>query len=108
MSSGLFYLSLWTGPFTFEEVSGLYIMLPFIIEIPVLGANSVDPDQTPRSAVSDLSLHCLPVSFFLDTRHKCVTNLILCSRKVTSIKMHVLKNGKYQPNTRHRNKHTQS
>ena len=22
-------------------------------------ANSVDPDQTPRSAASDLSLHCL-------------------------------------------------
>ena len=25
-------------------------------------ANSGDPDQTPRSAASDLGLHCLPVS----------------------------------------------
>ena len=27
--------------------------------MPVINANSVDPDQTPRSAVSDLGLHCL-------------------------------------------------
>ena len=26
-----------------------------------LFANSGDPDQTPRSAASDLGLHCLPV-----------------------------------------------
>ena len=26
-----------------------------------LFTNSGDPDQTPRSAASDLSLHCLPV-----------------------------------------------
>ena len=25
-------------------------------------ANSEDPDQTPRSAASDLDLHCLPVT----------------------------------------------
>ena len=25
-------------------------------------ANSEDPDQTPRSAASDLGLHCLPMS----------------------------------------------
>ena len=27
-----------------------------------LFANSGDPDQTPRSAASDLDLHCLPVT----------------------------------------------
>ena len=27
-----------------------------------LFANSGDPDQTPRSALSDLGLHCLPVT----------------------------------------------
>ena len=27
-----------------------------------LRANSVYPDQTPRSAASDLDLHCLPMS----------------------------------------------
>ena len=25
-------------------------------------ANSGDPDQTPRSAASDLGLHCLPIT----------------------------------------------
>ena len=30
------------------------LSLSFIIEIPVLNGNSVDPDQTPRSAASDL------------------------------------------------------
>ena len=32
------------------------------VEISELNANSIDPDQTPRSAASDLDLHCLPVS----------------------------------------------
>ena len=27
-----------------------------------LFANSEDPDQTPRSAASDLDLHCLPIT----------------------------------------------
>ena len=27
-----------------------------------LFANSGDPDQTPRSAASDLGLHCLPIT----------------------------------------------
>ena len=27
-----------------------------------LFANSVDPDQMPRSAASDLGLHCVPVT----------------------------------------------
>ena len=40
--------------------------------IPVFNANSVDPDQTPRFAASDLGLHCLPVSFLWDTTHKWV------------------------------------
>ena len=32
----------------------------------ILNANSVDPDQTPRSAASDLGLHCLPMSLLRD------------------------------------------
>ena len=66
MPSGLFYLFLWTGPscpFPFEGVSGLFLVLPFIIEILVLNANTVDPDQTPHYAASDLNLDCLPASF---------------------------------------------
>ena len=37
-----------------------FIFILFRIDIPV--KNSEDPDQTPRSAASDLGLHCLPVS----------------------------------------------
>ena len=32
------------------------------VEISKFNANSVDPDQTPRSVASDLGLHCLPMS----------------------------------------------
>ena len=38
-------------------------------------ANSVGPDQTPRSAASDLGLHCLPMSLLWDGRHKRVNDL---------------------------------
>ena len=31
-------------------------------EIQVFNANSVDPDQTPRSVASDLGLHCSPIT----------------------------------------------
>ena len=33
-------------------------------------AQKEDPDMTPRSAESDLGLHCLRISFLLDTRNK--------------------------------------
>ena len=39
-------------------------------------ANSVDPDQTPRSAASDLRLHCLlalPVGLLYELTILCVT-----------------------------------
>ena len=63
---------LWTGPFSIEGVSGYPLLLPNFNEIPVLNANSVDPDQTPRSAASDLSLHCLQMSLVGDARLKLV------------------------------------
>ena len=31
-------------------------------KIPVLNANSVDPDQTPRSVASDKGLHCMQIT----------------------------------------------
>ena len=34
----------------------------------ILLANSGDPDQTPRSAASDLGLHCLPITFLVVSR----------------------------------------
>ena len=44
--------------------------MPCFVEIPVLNANSVDPDQTPRYAASDLGLHCFPMSLLWDARLK--------------------------------------
>ena len=60
----------WTDPFLTEGVSGQFLSLPCFIEIPDFNANSADPDQTPRSAASDLGLHCLPMSLLLDARCK--------------------------------------
>ena len=37
--------------------------------MPVVNANSVDPDQMSHSAAFDLGLHCLPVSLLWDARH---------------------------------------
>ena len=34
--------------------------------MPELNANSVAPDQTPRSAASDMDLYCLPLTFLWD------------------------------------------
>ena len=35
----------------------------------VLNANSVDPDQTPQNAASDMGLHYLLMSYLGDTGH---------------------------------------
>ena len=40
------------------------------MEIPIFNANSIDPDQTPRSVASDLGRHCLPMSPLWDAGHK--------------------------------------
>ena len=45
--------------------------------IPVFNANSVDPDQTPRSAASDLGLHCLSTALLWDAGHKWVNPSIV-------------------------------
>ena len=51
-------------------MSALSLSLPCFIEIPVFNANSVDPDQTPRSAAPDLGLFCLSMVLLWDSRHK--------------------------------------
>ena len=58
-------LTLWTGPFLIEGVSGKFFLLRCFTEIPVFKANSVDTDQMPHFAASDLGLHCLPISLFM-------------------------------------------
>ena len=43
-------------------MSSYFYCYHVFIEIRVFNANNVDSDQTPRSAASDLGLHCLPMS----------------------------------------------
>ena len=42
----------------------MFLLLLRFTEIPVCNANNVDPDLTPRSVVSDLGLHYLPITHF--------------------------------------------
>ena len=65
-------LRIWTGSFQEEGVYEKFVLLSSVIEIPVFNANSVDPDQTPRFAASNLGLLCLRMSLLWDARHKLV------------------------------------
>ena len=77
-------ITLWTDPF---PIKGCLVVVVFLLlcfkEIPVFNANSVDPDQMPHSAASDLGLHCLQKSLLWDTRHiwyqhKPLSNIWYC------------------------------
>ena len=46
-----------------------------LIEITVFNANSVDPDQMPRFAASDLCLHFLPIILLGVSRLKWVNTM---------------------------------
>ena len=48
----------------------ILLLMKTCFEIAGCVANSVDPDRTPRSAASDLGLHCLLRSIFPNTRSK--------------------------------------
>ena len=50
---------------------GYDIKMPYN-NIYIFNANSVDPDQTPRSLASDLVLHYLQMPLLWDARHKWV------------------------------------
>ena len=73
-------LTLWTGPFQIKGVSGWFLLLPCFIDIPVLNANSVDPDQMQCSATSDLGLHSLLVSLLGKTKMGLKKSLVVESR----------------------------
>ena len=45
-----------------EGVSGYVLLLPCFMEIYVCNANNENLDQMPRSAASDLGIHCLLMS----------------------------------------------
>ena len=77
MPSGPFYLNTLDRSISNLRGGGLvtFLLLTCFIEFLVFNANSVDPDQTPRSAASDLGLHCLPVFLLWDARLKWVNVL---------------------------------
>ena len=57
--------TLWISLFpTAGRLVSFYYYYICFIEIPVINANSVDPDQMPHSAASELGLHCLPNTFW--------------------------------------------
>ena len=81
MLGGLFYLnSLDRSIFSRCDAELLFLSLPCFIETHAFNSNSVDPDQTPRSAASDLDLHCLPMSLLWNARHKWVTAHCMCAQ----------------------------
>ena len=53
-------------------MSGLFLGRLLITEIPVINANSVDPDQMLYSVACDLELQCLRKSHLWDDRLKWV------------------------------------
>ena len=65
------------GPIRFQYKWSLvtFLLLSGFIEIPVLNANSADPDQTPRSVAPGRGLQCLLMSHLWDARLKCVKHL---------------------------------
>ena len=61
MDSSTFTLR--AGPFPIYGVSGKFLFLPSFLKLSVFNANSVDPDQTPRVAASDLGLNVCQCPF---------------------------------------------
>ena len=72
MPSGLFYRNSLDQFISSLRGVRSVLTITMFIEIPVVNTNSVDPDQTPRSAASDLGLHCLPMSYLWAASHKRV------------------------------------
>ena len=74
MASGPFYLNFGQAHFLYKWCLDSFNNF-FFVEISDSNANSADPDQTPRSAASDLGLHSLSMSFLWDARLKLVNTL---------------------------------
>ena len=58
IQSGLFYLTFLERPISYKRSVWLVFIITMFVEISILNANRVDPDQT-SSAASKLALHCL-------------------------------------------------
>ena len=72
MPSGLFYINSLDWSISNRRDVRSVLLKVCIIKIPVINANSVEPNQTPRSVASDLDLHCLPMSLLWAARHKWI------------------------------------
>ena len=68
MPSGSFYFNILDRFISYIRGFWLVFIMPWFVELSEPNANSVDPDQTPRSAASDLDVHCLLVSLLWDAR----------------------------------------
>ena len=77
MPNGLFYLNCLDQVISDRRDSLLDFIITVFIGISVFNADSVDPDQTPRSVASDPGQHCLLMSLLWDAGHKWV-NLSFC------------------------------
>ena len=62
LPNGYFYCNSLDRSISNRKGVWLVIIIKMLIGIPLCNANSVDPNQMPRSAASDLGLQCLPVS----------------------------------------------
>ena len=76
LPNGFFYLH--SLGWSISNIKGVWLalLLSYFVEIYEINANSVDPDQMPCSAASDLGLHCLSLSHLWDARLLWV---IVCS-----------------------------
>ena len=73
----------WRSPILILLMSG-YAFLIFLKKMAELFANSVNPDQTPHSAASDLDLHCLLITLLGVSRLKVVNKTLpLCFELLT-------------------------
>ena len=70
MPNGLFYLSSLDRSVSSKRGVCLVFIMVYRTSCNLC---SVDPNRTPRSAASDLGLHCLPMSLLLDARLKWVS-----------------------------------
>ena len=68
MPSGFFYLDSLDRFISYIRDVWLVFIIFIFLEISELDVNSVNPDQTPHSAASDLGLHCSPKSHLWDAR----------------------------------------
>ena len=78
MPNDIFYLYYSDG--SISNIKGVWLV--FIVAMfyrnSCFNANSVDPDQTPHSAASDLCLDCLRMSLLWDARVKWVKTDLVC------------------------------